>query len=452
MASPDDYRRNAGYRQSSVAGVRVTPPASIGHNSGAEMVDRTGPIQAWHSMEMDSPQLAEFMSGGAPAAAGLTVTEMTALRNSTYFRGENLISSAIGMLPTFLMRRTVDRDGREKIEKATDHPLYRLLKKRPNAYQTAFEFKSYMQQLALRDGNAYGLIVPDYRGRAAQIIPLARRSCKPKLSDDWKLTFEYLRPSGGTVILQANQVFHFRHPMTRDGLTGLSMKDIARETLGTAAQAERAAGKMLKGGVMAGGALESDNDLGEEAIANLKESMRERAVDGESAGEWLVLEGGLKAKPFITSAKDAQYDELRKRTVEDIARFMDVPRPLLMMDETAWGTGIEQLGLFFVTYCLMKWFVAWEQAIERSCFTQAEQDADELYVKFNEGALLRGSLKDQAEFFKAALGPNQAYRSVNEVRSAFDLNPKTGEEVGPDAIPQPNAAAASAPKEPVNER
>jgi HK97 family phage portal protein len=107
---------------------------------------------------------------------------MTALRNSTYFRGENLIASSIGMLPTFLMRRTVDRSGRETTVKATDHPLYRLLKKRPNSFQTAFEFKSYMQQIVLRDGNAYGLIVQDYRGRPAQIIPLpaarAPRSCR----------------------------------------------------------------------------------------------------------------------------------------------------------------------------------------------------------------------------------------------------------------------------------
>jgi HK97 family phage portal protein len=451
MASPDDYQRASGYRRSTSAGVVTTHSPSIGHDSGPSMVDRTGPIQAWQSMEVDSPLLVEFMRGGGATASGATVTELTALRNSTYFRGENLISSAIGMLPTFLMRRTIGPDGRERIEKATDHPLYRLLKKRPNGYQTAFEFKSYMQQLALRDGNAYGLIVPDYRGRAAQIIPLPRHSCTPKLSDDWVLTFEYRRPSGGKAILAANQVFHFRHPMTRDGLTGLSLRDISRETLGTASQAERAAGKMLKGGVMAGGALESDEELGPEAIASLRESMRERSMDGDAAGEWLVLEGGLKAKPFITSAKDAQYEELRKRTVEDIARFMDVPRPLLMMDETSWGTGIEQLGLYFVTYCLMKWFVAWEQAIERSCFTQGEQDADELYVKFNEGALLRGSLKEQAEFFKAALGPNQAYRSVNEARAAFDLNPKTGDETGPDAIPQPaTSTPQAAPKEPTD--
>ncbi len=451
MASPDDYRRASNYRRSTNAGTVSEYVAPIGHNGGPALIDRTGPVQAWQSLDLDSPVLAEFLREGTATTSGMHVSEMTALRNSTYFRGENLIASSIGMLPTFLMRRSIDRDGQEQTAKATDHPLFRLLKKRPNSFQTAFEFKSYMQQVVLRDGNAYGLIVPDYRGRAAQIIPLPRGSITPKLSDDWLLSFEYRRPKGGTVMLEAKQVFHFRHPMTRDGLTGLSLREIAKETLGTAAQAERAAGKMLKGGVMAGGALETEQVLGEEAIENLKDSMRERQLEGDQAGEWLVLEQGMKAKPFITSQKDAQYDELRKRTVEDIARYMDVPRPLLMMDETSWGTGIEQLGLFFVTYCLMKWFVAWEQAIERSCFTQAEQDADELYVKFNEGALLRGSLKEQAEFFKAALGPNQAYRSVNEVRGAFDLNPKTGKETGPNAIPQPVAATAPQPKEPADD-
>ncbi len=90
---------------------------------------------------------------------------------------------------------------------------------------------------------------------------------------------------------------------------------------------------------------------------------------------------------------------------------------------------------------------SWEEAVARSLISDGEQET--YYAKFNEGALLRGSLKDQAEFFKAALGPNQGYRTPNEVRSAFDLNPKTGEETGPDAIPKP--AAAKPAKEPVDE-
>jgi HK97 family phage portal protein len=414
-------------------------------------IARGGPIQAFTAMDFDSPVLAEFLRDGRVSTSGVAVNETMALRNSTFFRAANLIASSMGMLPTHLMRRTSGADGKQTIEKARDHPLFRVLHKRPNSYQTAFEFKSYMQLLALLDGNAYALIIRGFvRGKPNQIVqlvPLKRHTVTPKLSDDWQLTFEYRRPGGGTVILPASDVFHFRHPVTKDGLKGVDLVDMAVNALAIAAQAERAAGKVLKGGVMAGGALETEKELGDEAIENLRESMRERQIEGEAAGEWLILEEGLKAKPFLASAKDAQFDETRKRQAEEVSRFTGVPRPLLMFDETSWGSGIEQLGLYFVTYCLMPWFVAWEQAIERSCFTVAEQDADELYVKFNEGALLRGSLKDQADFFSKALGPNSAYRTADEVRSAFDLNPIEGG----DKLPQPAATPAAQPKEPVDE-
>lgn len=434
VRSPEDYRRASGYRRSEA-------------QSPAQWVNRTGPVQSFTAMEFDSPVLREFLRDGRVSTSGVSVSEKMALRNSTFFRAVSLISSSIGMLPTHLMRRTVDENGQEKIAKAKDHPLYRVLHKRPNSYQTAFEFKSYMQLIALLDGNAYALIIRGLRGKIVQLIPLKRRSITPKLSDDWQLTFEYRRPKGGTVTLDSSEVFHFRHPVTRDGLNGLDLVDVALNALGIASQAEKAAGKLLTGGVMAGGALETNETLGEEAIKNLRESLREEHSGADHAGDWLILEEGLSAKPFIASAKDAQYDELRKRQAEEISRYTGVPRPLLMFDETSWGTGIAQLGLFFVTYCLMPWFVAWEQAIERSCFTAAEQDADELYVKFNEGAILRGSLKEQAEFFKAALGPNNAYRTPNEVRGAFDLNPIEGG----DTLPQPSTAPAPQPKENVDE-
>ena len=68
-------------------------------------------------------------------------------------------------------------------------------------------------------------------------------------------------------------------------------------------------------------------------------------------------------------------------------------------------------------------------------------------MKFNEGALLRGSLKDQADFFAKALGPNSAYRTPDEVRGAFDLNPIPGG----DTLPKPTATTATQPKEPADD-
>lgn len=410
--SPDDYRRASGYRRNSAMGaVRVGDPV---------MRDRVGPVQAWTSMDMDSPLLVDFLRDGRASTSGLVVNERAAIRNSTFFRSLNLIAGSIGMLPTHLMRRKANGE----IEKAKDHPLFNVLWRKPNGYQTATQFKSYMQTCALLDGNAFALIIPGVRSKVSQLVPLKRRSVTPKLSDSWELTFEYRRPSGGVVTLQPEQVFHFRAPISLDGLRGVSLLDVAVDTLGLALKAQIAAGKLLSGGVMAGGALETDQTLGAEAIAQLKLSMEEQYAGADAAGTWMVLEEGLKAKPFIASAREAQFAEIRKQEAEEMSRFTDIPRPLLMFDETSWGSGIRELGLFLVTYCLLKWFVIWEEAIWLCLLTPAEQEV--YYAKINEGALLRGSLKDQAEFFKAALGPNNGYLTQNEVREAFDRNPIEG--------------------------
>lgn len=426
--SPDDYRRAAGYRHST-AGQRLGGGPSV---------------QAFTAMDIDSPVLREFLGGGRTSAAGVTVTEKLALRNSAFFRAVKLISTSVGMLPLHLYRRKADGST----DKAKDHPLYRVLHKRPNGYQTALEFKAHMQLCALLDGNAYARVVWGVKGgkpAVLALLPFKRRTITPDLADTGEMTFKYQPTSGAPQTLAAKDVFHFRHPISCDGIKGISLLDVAVESLGLAAAAERALGKMLSKGIMAGGALEYPSELGDEAFGRLRASMNEDHAGADNAGDWFILEEGGKANPF-TTAKDSETDAMRKRQVEDIARFTDAPRPLLMMDETAWGTGIETMGIFFVTYCLLGWFVAWEQAVERSCFTIAEQDADELYAKFNEGALLRGSLKDQADFFSKALGNNGAWMIPNEVRGNFELNPRDD---GND-LPKPAATTVATPaKEPV---
>jgi len=424
--SPDEYRRASGYRHSVAAPVRGD---RLGGNG----------VKSFTAMDIDSPVLREFLGGGRSSAAGVTVTEKLALSNSAFFRAMKLISTSVGMLPLHLHRRGADGTT----AKAKDHPLYRVLHKRPNSYQTALEFKTHMQLCALLDGNAYARVVWGVKqGRPAvlALLPFQRRTITPSLNASNEVEFRYRPSSGAAQTFIARDVFHFRHPISLDGLKGISLLDVAVETLGLASAAERALAKMLAKGVMAGGAVEMPvgEELSPEQYDRLKESLNEDNGGADNAGTWFLLEGGAKANPF-TTAKDSQTDEMRKRQVEDIARFTDAPRPLLMMDETSWGTGIRELGLFFVTYCLLGWFVAWEQAVERSCLTEAEQDADELYVKFNEGALLRGSLKDQAEFFSKALGNNGAWMVPNEVRANFELDPRDD---GMD-LPKPVAKMAS---------
>lgn len=418
--SPTDYQRSAGFRRSEAPRAVAKPVLS-------------GPIQAYETHDLSDPVLLEMMrgDGGRVGVAGISVNERLALRNSTFNRATSLQCGSIGMLPLHLRRR----DGRNT-EKATDHPLFNVLHRKPNDFQTASRFKSYMQLCALFDGNAYALKVKS-RGAVRQLIPLPRRRVKPRLTSTFDLVFDYDRPAGGRTVLTTDDVFHFGTPLTLDGINGISMLDVAADTLGIAVKAQQAAGRLLTKGSMTRGALETDQSLGDEAIENLKNSLRENYAGISAEDDWLILEEGLKAKAFSPNARDSQLVELMKREAEEVARFTGVPRPLLMFDETSWGSGIEQLSLFFITYCLMPWFVIWEEAVWMWLLTPAEQQTH--FAKFNEGALLRGSMKDQAEFLKAALGPNVGYLVQNEAREFMDRNPLPGG----DDLPRAGTTAAA---------
>lgn len=270
-----------------------------------------------------------------------------------------------------------------------------------------------------------------------------------KLQPDWTVRYEYQPKQGSKVIYGANDIFHLRGA-SLDGLRGFSLIDQAREAIGLALSAELAAGRIFKNGSFIEGFLSTPNELSDEAFARLKNTWNERYQGADNAGKTPLLEGGTEYKTAGSSAKDAQMSELRKLQVEEIARVSGVPRPLLMVDETSWGSGIEALGRFFVAYALNPWFEAWQQAIERSLLDDDEYDFYE--AKFNPGALLRGSLKDQADYFSKAMGAggHQPWMHFDEVREAMDLpereappHPMMGHNGGPaleddeDPAPQP---------------
>lgn len=394
-------RFGSGAKSSSAA----APRASVG-----EMLTFT---------DLNDPALAAFMQVGGETAAGTVVTPENALRNPAILRAVNLISRSIGMLPLRLYENGDDPD------RASEHPLNRILAKKPNGWQTPFTFKSTMQLRALIDGDAYAYPIRS-RGNIIRLVPMRRGSVTWKQNDDWSVEYTITRPNGSSLTVPEGEMFHLRDT-SLDGVGGLSRVRQAREAIGLAKRAEEAAARLFKNGMLLGGYLTKEGNLSQAAQDRLKEQMAERYSGAEAAQKWMVLEEGLRAEKLGQTSVESQHLETRKHQIEEIARTFDVPRPLLMMDETSWGSGIEQLGLFFITFGLAPWFVCWEQEISRVLLTEAERDR--YYAKFNERALLRGSLKDQAEFFKAALGAGgqDPWMTVDEVREKSDLKKAGGD-------------------------
>lgn len=386
-------------------------------------------------LSLDDPALREFLRFGAMTPSGVTVTIENAMKVPAVFRSVSLISYAVGMLPLHL----IDNETKKK---ATDHPLFSLLHREPNNFQSAFDFRTLLEHWALTEGDGYALVVrsPTNRRKILRMVPIHPRKLKPEQQEDWSVRYRYTPDKGGSRYFEADEILHLRG-MTKDGINGISLVRQAADAIALAISADLAIGRLFKNGTFSNIYLATEKELGDDAYDRLRSDWDGMYSGAENAGKTPILEEGLEPKSLGVSAKDAQSNETRGRQVEEIARIFGVPRPLLMIDETSWGSGIDVLGQFFVRYGLNPWFEAWQQAIGRTLLVDA--DKEQFSAKFNAGALLRGSTKDQGDFFAKALGAGgqRAWMTPNEVRDVLDMpahedgdrldNPMMGHNGGP---------------------
>ena len=387
---------------------------------------------------LSDPALVEYLRCGNGSSAGIEVTVERAMKNPAVFRSVSLVSEAMGMLPTHVINKATK-------EKARDLPLYKILHRRPNEWQTAYDFKTLLQLRALVHGDGYARIIRsrDFARRRDTIVglvPIDPQRVTPIQNADWTVSYRYQPASGQSVLFAPRDMFHLRG-ISMDGIRGISRVRQAADAIGLAIAADLALGRLYKNGSFINGYLAHPKTISGEAVERLRHYWSSRFSGAADAGKTPILEEGLEYKPIGSTAKDAQSHETRGRQIEEIARIFGVPRPLLMIDETSWGSGIDVLGQFFVRYALSSWFEAWQQAAERALFSDEEADLYE--IKFNAGALLRGSMKDQADFFAKALGAGgqQAWMTPNEVRETLDMpshdngddlgNPMMGHNGGP---------------------
>jgi HK97 family phage portal protein len=401
----------------------------------AQRIEPRADLGSYNFDSLEDPYLAAFMRDGRSTKAGISVNDRDALLNTAVLRSVSLISNSIGMLPLHLI------DSATK-EKATSHPLFKLLHRRPNSFQSAFDFRSFLQMQALTQKRGGFALVVRSGQKIVALIPLMSTLMDVVQNDDWSVVYRYSRPKGGTVDYKPTEILHLRG-LTVDGINGICLVEQAREAIGLALAADLAIAKYYRNGSFIDGTLNAPKDgkISPAAIDRMKVSWQERYSGANNAGKTPFLEEGVEYKQITSSAKDAQTNETRARQVEEVARVFGVPRPLLMVDETSWGSGVDVLGQFFVRYGLNPWFEAWQQAIERTLLSDADQD--KYSAKFNPGALLRGSMAQQGDFLAKALGAGgqQAYFTPNEARDFLDMpahadgdklgNPMLGHNGGP---------------------
>jgi HK97 family phage portal protein len=243
-----------------------------------------------------------------------------------------------------------------------------------------------------------------------------------KLLDSGRRGYLYRSIGKEPIPLTQDEVFHVMG-MSLDGVTGCSVIEYARESIGRSLAEEAYAARFWSQGAATRGALVTDAKLDKEARNRNQEAWQEAQGGWWNSHKVAMLEGGLKWEQIGVSARDAQYIEGREFSVSDIARWFGVP-PHMIGDverSTSWGTGIEQQSIGFLQTTMEPWYTLWEQEIDR----QLLEDDDDLFSEFLRDALLRADLEARTSSHRQYV--DGGILSVNEVRDQLNLNPIEGE-------------------------
>lgn len=381
----------------------------------------------------DDPTLREAaLRGGLPTArSGANVTAETALYVSTVLACARVYMNGTAQVPFRLMQVTGGLRA-----PAVDEDLYKLLSRKPNPWQTSYEFRETITLHAMLTGNAYIFVNRVGIGRTIkELIPLEPKRVEVKRRPDLTLEYKVSNENGASQMFEADAIWHLRGPSWNSWL-GLDIIKLAREAVGLAMTLEHSQAEFQRNGAQNSGVLATKEKLSPDRFNFLSAWLDKHMPGGERFGKPLIADDSATYTNTGFSAVDQQLLESRKLQIEEICReFGVMPIMVGYSDKAATYASAEQMFLAHVVHTLSPWYKRVEESADANLLTEDQRDAG-LYTKFFPNALMRGAAKDRSEFYKAALGDTQrpGWMVKNEVRELEDLNPVEGGDEFPPLI------------------
>lgn len=364
------------------------------------------PSPEQRSISVSEPA-AVTLFGGVPALSGVTVSEASVMGLSAVAACVDLLSTAIAQLP---MRTVVTKpDG------TTQRSVSWLDNPGGADGPTPFEFvEDMIVSLALR-GNWYGLKIFGGAGQILWLQPIPASCVSIEVKNNRKI-YRVSLENGKTVELTDNEIVHIRG-RSLDGIRGVSLITLARQSLGTAIAGESVAGRFFKNGMSASAIVTpTEDELNPEDVEAMRANLANMAGGEVNAGSIAVLSRGMKVEKWSIDPADAQFLESRRFSVAEIARWFRVPPHMIgdLERSTSWGTGIDSQTIQFQRFVLQPWTARIEARLGRLL-------PPGLKVEFDYRQLIAGSPKEEIELLVKQAG--QAILTVDEARAILNLPP-----------------------------
>lgn len=343
-----------------------------------------------------------------------------AMAHGAVWRCVSIISGVGAAVPLHTFRRA-ENGGAELAE---GHAASSLLSIRPNERMSRTMFWRRMKSQMLLRGNAYAWIERKLNGQPIALWPVPYERVRVDLMSAGWARYHMRLDDMTMVVAHHDDVLHIPGSVVPewDGLRFKTPMQAMASSVGIGLSADKYAQAYF------------DNDATPPSYITYPGKFQGGPEQSKEIREyWLrtfgglnrftgpaVLDQGGKVEQLTLSAEDAQLLETRRFSVEDIGRIFGVPRFLLGLDETSWGSGIEALGIGFVQYTMEPHFTAIEDEVNWKLFGTSKH-----YCAFDREALIRGDIKARADADRQALGGSAGpgWATPNEIRRRRNMPP-----------------------------
>lgn len=369
--------------------------------------------------KMNSLELFREVFGHSPSKSGQQVSVKTALQVATVFACARVIADGIAQVPLKLFR--LSPDGRSRTQ-AVDHPLYVVLHRRPNPWQTSYRFRETMGLHLTLCGNFFAFI-NRVRGNIVELLPIEPGLMTVKRSG-YETRYLVRQEEGGPAQeFPAEAIWHVRGPSWNSWM-GLEVLQLARDAIGLSMAIEEQQSGFYRQGTSVPGVLSVDGMLQPHQYKQLREWLEKEHAGAMNSGRPMIIDRAAKWMQMAMSSADAQTLEQRRMQVEEICRaFRVMPIMVGFADKTATYASAEQMFLAHLVHTLAPWYERIEQEIDAFLLKPADVSKG-IYAKFIEEGLLRGALKDTADYLQRMTAAGIMTR--NEARGYLEMDPLPG--------------------------
>lgn len=353
---------------------------------------------------------------------GYNVSASTALKVAVVIRCVDVVAKTMASLGCHLQK-----ESSEGKTKATNHPLYKMLRMLPNPKTTSYEFwHMYIVNLMLSWG-AFAKIERDQNGfiKALWNIPTCR------VFQNWNATtgenyIDVTYSNGKYERLYEGQYMYTPGFRFQDETLPEDAIRIASDVLGLTMALNGYAKDYFENGSNMGGFIEYPSAIGYDSFTKFKEDWQKTYGGVMNQHKWAILEGGFKVNKMDSNPTDSQALESRKMQIEEVCRIWGVPPHKVFMLDKMTFNNVEQINIEYVQECLNPMSERLEQTIYKDLLNSKEQN--KFSANFATNKLLKGDIASRTAYYHNAR--QDGWMNANEIRELEEMNKIPAEEGG----------------------